>query len=66
MSNLRYHFARDVIDERLHVAAQQWRAETSAPLADKAMDAQERQRALVRLSLLLSRRQDPATHGRRA
>jgi hypothetical protein len=64
MSNLRHHLASEVIDDRLRVAAQRRRVEMSAPLADTAMEAHRRQRALVRLSLLLARRQDPATHRR--
>jgi hypothetical protein len=58
MSHLSYHLAQALIDEQLRVASERRRAKASneppAPAGD-GLSAHERQRALVRASLLLSR-----------
>lgn len=65
-SLIHHHHAAVVRDEQLRVADMRRRAKASAPpeRVGRGTDAHERQRALVRLSLLLSRRRDPATHRR--
>jgi hypothetical protein len=62
MSHLSYHLVQVLIDEQLRVARERQRPEASVEPPQRAGDGvspHERQRALVRASLLLSRR-DPA------
>jgi hypothetical protein len=66
MSHLSHHLATVLIDEQMRVAVERQRAKALSEPPERAgggVDAHERQRALVRASLLLSRR-DPATRRR--
>ena len=60
------HSAPDLIDDPVRLAAGRLRPAIAEllELAHRSTGSHERQRALVRASLLMSRRQDPATHRR--
>ena len=62
-SLIHLHSAAAVHDERLRVAGVGRRAKGAAPPAASAA-LHDRQLELVRLSVLMSRRRDPATHRR--
>jgi hypothetical protein len=60
-SDLSSHLARVTTEDRLRAAAERRRTDSLAEALDGTPAAPGRQRALVRLSLLLSRRGDLAT-----
>jgi hypothetical protein len=65
MNDLSYHLGRAEAEERLRVAAARPRREDLGEALDGAASPSERQRALVRLSLLVSTRIHPAADRRR-
>jgi|tagenome__1003787_1003787.scaffolds.fasta_scaffold20983626_7 hypothetical protein len=62
MSNLTSHMTRELVDDRLRVAAERRHAEAS--VSHERATAHDRQLAFVLASLLFSRRHDAATHRR--
>jgi hypothetical protein len=66
MTGERAHHSAPGVDDRLCLndGSQPLVTGQLSTLAGPGMDAHTRQRTLVRASLLMSRRIDPATHGR--
>jgi hypothetical protein len=65
MTGLSHHLAEAETDDRLRRASEHRRAQPLGDILGRATNLGERQRSLVRLSLLFSRRSDPATARRR-